>query len=477
MKPLLLFFVLIGVYTPTSLLYAAKPNILFILTEDQGAHMSALGTTDVKTPHMDGLAASGTLFRRAYVAYPVCSASKACLMTGLHSHTNGLANNTNNYLKPAAKLTEAEKNAPPYKHTRIRTSAPTLIEVLAANGYRTSVAGKLHLSPNERFPYNEFIPRLGGKQALAGVIKRAAGKPWFLMHNTITHTHRPYVDSEKQSISIDPAKVTLPAHLPDTATARRDWAEYLDGVQRNDKDLGEILAALRESGQEENTLVIFMGDHGPAYQHGKMTPFHLGLQIPLIVRLPGAKPQVSDALVSELDLLPTLLDVLGIKYDSPLHGVSLKPLIEGKLEAKAHDFIFAEVSGRTLNNPRGMEERSVLDATHQLIVRCKLNEPKVINADLRDMKPWLNRIYGETVRVKEQFPEAYRILSEMDPHALKGQPPVIELYDLKADPFELHNLANDPAQRSHLERLYAAMKQWHSDTQDATMVLPPIPER
>lgn len=469
----LLFFCIIVL--GSSLFAQEKPNILFILTEDQGAHMGAMGTTDVKTPHMDALAASGTLFRRAYVAYPVCSASKACIMTGLHSHTNGLVNNTNNYLKPAAKLTEAEKKAPPYVHTRIRSTAPTLIEVLKENGYRTSVAGKLHVSPNERFPYDEFIPKLGGKQALAGVIKRAAGKPWFLMHNTITHTHRPYVDSEKQPIGIDPAKVTLPAHLPDTPIARRDWAEYLDGVQRDDADVGEVLAALRESGQEENTIVIFMGDHGPAYQHGKMTPFHLGLQIPLIIRLPGAKPQMSDALVSELDLLPTLLDVLGIKYESPLHGLSLKPLLEGKTETKGHDFIFAEVSGRSLNNPRGMEERSALDDTHQLIVRCKLDEPKVINADLRDMKPWINRIYGETVRVKEQFPEAFRILAEMDPQALSGKPPAIELYDLKADPFELHNLATDPAQRPHLERLYAAMKQWHDDTQDRTMKLPELP--
>lgn len=475
MKQRLLFIVFLLISTAGLHAVERRPNILFILTEDQGAHMGALGTKDVKTPNMDALAASGALFRQAYVAYPVCSASKACIMTGLHSHTNGLVNNTNNYLKPAAKITEAEKNAPPYVHTRIRSTAPTLIEVLKEHGYRTSVAGKLHVSPNERFPYDEFIPKLGGKQALAGVIKRAAGKPWFLMHNTITFTHRPYIDSEKQPIGIDPAKVKLPAHLPDTPTARRDWAEYLDGVQRDDKAVGEVLAALHESGEEDHTIVIFMGDHGPAYQHGKMTPFELGLHIPLIIRLPGAKPVVSDALVSELDLLPTLMDVLGIKYESTLHGLSLKPLLEGQPDAKGHDFIFGEVSGRSLNIPRGMEERSVLDATHQLVVRCKLDEPKVINADLRDMKPWINRIYGETVRVKEQFPEAYRILSEMDPHALGGKPPQIEFYDLKNDPFELHNLANDPGHRSELERLYAAMKQWHVDTNDSTMILPTLP--
>lgn len=453
----------------------AQPNILFILTEDQGAHMRALGTSDVKTPHMDALAASGALFRRAYVAYPVCSASKACIMTGLHAHTNGLVNNTNNYLKPAAKLTEAEKNSPPYLHTRIRTAAPTMIEVLAQAGYHTAVSGKLHVSPNERFPYDDFIPKPAAKRALAGVIKRAAGKPWFFLHNSTTFTHRPFVNSEKQPISIDPTKVKLPAHLPDTPTARRDWAEYLDGVQRNDQVVGEVMAALRESGAESNTLVIFMGDHGPAYQHGKMSPYHLGLHIPLIIRLPGAKPLVSDELVSELDLLPTLLDLLGVRYDSPLHGKSLKPLLEAQSDAKGHDFIFAEVSGRSLDKPRGMEERSVLDTTHHLILRSRLEEPKVINADLRDMKPWLNRIYGETVRVKAEFPEAYRILSEMDPHALGGKPPVVELYDLKHDPDELHNLASDPAHRPQLERLFAAMQAWIKDTRDRAMILPALP--
>lgn len=470
MKLLTLIFCFLGSST-----FAAQPNILFILTEDQGAHMGALGTVDVKTPHMDALATSGTLFRRAYVAYPVCSASKACIMTGLHGHTNGLINNTNNHFKHADKLTEAEKKSPPYLHTRIRTASPTMIEMLVERGYHTAVSGKLHLSPNERFPYHDFIPKPAAKQALEGAIKRAGGKPWFFMHNSTTFTHRPFVNSEKQPIGIDPANVKLPAHLPDTPTARRDWAEYLDGVQRNDKVVGEVMTALRESGAESNTMVIFMGDHGPAYQHGKMTPFHLGLHVPLIIRMPGAKASVCDELVSELDLLPTMLDVLGVRYDSPLHGISLKPLIEGRTDAKGHEFIFAEVSGRSLDKPRGMEERSVLDATHQLIVRSKLDEPKVINADLRDMKPWLNRIYGETIRVKAQFPEAYRILSEMDPHALGGKPPVIELYDLKNDPDELHNLGAYPTQQTHLERLFTALKKWHTDTEDSTMILPILP--
>ena len=466
---LFLFFVL------CSSLFAAQPNILFVLAEDHGAQFGAMGRTDVKTPRMDALTSSAALFRRAYVTYPVCSASKACIMTGLHGHSNGLINNTNNFFKHAAQLTEAEKKSPPYLHTRIRSAAPTLIEALVQNGYHTAVSGKLHVSPNERFPYHDFIPKVPAKQALTGIIKRAAGKPWFFLHNSITSTHRPFVNSEKQPISVDPTKVTLPPHLPDTPIIRRDWAEYLDGVQKADKQLGDVLDGLRDSGAESNTIIIYMGDHGPAYPHGKMTPFHLGLHIPLIIRLPGAKPLISDELVSELDLLPTLLDLLGVRYDSPLHGKSLKPLLEAKGEATGHDFIFAEVSGRSLDKPRGMEERAVLDATHHLILRSRLDEPKVINADLRDMKPWINRVYGELVRRKADFPDAFRMLQIMDPHALGGNPPLIELYDLQNDPGQLHNLAAEPAQKPHLDRLMSAFKKWHADTSDSLMVVPSIP--
>lgn len=170
--------------------------------------------------------------------------------------------------------------------------------------------------------------------------------------------------------------------------------------------------------------------------------------------------------------MPTLLDMLGIANDAPLHGKSLKPLLEGQSDAKGHDFIFAEVFGRSLNQKRGMEERSVLDTTHQLILRSHLDEPKVINADLRDMKPWINRVYGELVRREAEFPEASRMLQTMDPHALDGNPPLIELYDLQNDPSELHNLADDPAAKAHLDRLMTAFKKWHIETKDETMIIP-----
>lgn len=434
---------------------ATRLNVLFILTEDQGAHMGCLGTPGLKTPHMDALARSGTLFRNAFVAYPVCSPSKAALYTSLHNHANGILNNTPNYHKPAEQLTPAERNNELYRRNRIREGIPTLIERLKAAGYYQGATHKLHVAPVEKFPYDEFI-RHNGRASVSGFIARArqAGKPWHLFYN-IPESHRPFPNSDKVAIRVNPAEVRLPAFLPDTPVVRKDWSEYLAAIEAADRVLGEALAALDASGQASNTLVLFLGDHGPAFQHGKMTLHDLGLRVPMAIRVPGAPAGITnETLVSELDLAPTLLDLLGLDPLPKSHGISLRPCLEGRADARGHDFIFAEISARGTLETSGMREGSIFDGRWHLISRRAL-EPawRQVQADSKDWSPWGNRTYDETVRVKAQFPDAFRVLAEMDPQHLGGTVPAVELYDVKADPDELHNLAHDPAHHARVAEL------------------------
>ncbi len=462
-----------------TLLHAApaRPNILFILTEDHGAQLSFLGTLGLRTPHMDLLARSGTYFNNAFVAYPVCSASKAAIYTGLHNHANGILNNTINYHKPAAQLTAGELKQPLYRNNRIRAELPTLVERLHAAGYYQGVTHKLHVAPNDKFPYDEFIKGTG-RDVVAGFIERAKtnGKPWHLFYN-IPNSHRPYPDSDKVAIRIKPSEVKLPAFLPDTPVVRKDWAEYLAAIEEADQLVGEGLAALRASGQETNTIVVFLGDHGPTFQHGKMTLYDLGLRTPLIIRVPGMTGDLrTDALASELDLTSTLLDLLALEPLPKSHGVSLKPVLAGKADAKAHDFIFAEISNRgTLPND-GMQERSVFDGRWKLIYREKLTTAwRQVQADSKDWKPWGNRTYDEPVKFKDKFPEQYRILAEMNPQELGGKVPALELYDLKSDPDEMRNLAGAAKHRAELDRLIAALRKWNADTHDTSVSLVELP--
>lgn len=456
---------------------AARPNILFILTEDQGAHLGFLGTPGLRTPHMDSLARSGVYFNEAFVAYPVCSPSKAAIYTGLHNHTNGILNNTINLFKPAAQVTAAERNHVLYRTNRIHDALPTLVERLHAAGYAQGVTSKLHVLPNEKFPYDEFSKPTNGA-SVAGFISRAkhAGKPWHLFYN-IGASHRPYPNSDQVKIRVNPASVSLPAYLPATPVIRQDWAEYLAAIERTDAILGEGLTALRDSGEEANTIIVFLGDHGPTFPHGKMTLYDLGLRTPLIIRAPGAKSGVrTNALASTLDLTPTLLDLLGLDPLPRSHGVSLKPVLVGALNATGHHSIFAEISHRGPLPNDGMQERSVYDGRWKLIYREKLVPAwRQVQADSKVWKLWGNRSYAETVKHKDDFPEQYRILAEMDPQSLGGKVPPLELYDLRADPDEMKNLAGAPQHRRERDRLYATLRQWVKDTADPAVALPSTP--
>jgi N-sulfoglucosamine sulfohydrolase len=423
---------------------------------------------------MDALARAGVLFTNAFVAYPVCSASKAAIYTSLHNHANGILNNTVNYHKPAANLTAAERKQPLYQSNRIHAEIPTLVERLHAAGYHQGVTHKLHVSPHEKFPYDEFLAN-NGRTAVAGFIRRAneRGKPWHLFYN-IPESHRPYPDSDKVKIRVKPDQVKLPAFLPDTPIVRQDWAEYLAAIEETDRFVGEAIDALRASGQEDNTIIVFLGDHGPTFQHGKMTLYDLGLRTPLVIRVPWLPGGVRcPALVSSLDLTPTLLDLLGLAPLPRSHGLSLRPLLAGQPGATGHRFIFAEISNRGVLPNDGMQERSVCDGRWKLIYRENLEPPwRQVNADSKFWKKWGNRTYNETVKHKERFTVAWRILTEMDPQNLAGKVPAIELYDLAADPEEMHNLAAEPRHRAERQRLIEALRQWVRDTADPA-VKPP----
>lgn len=470
------------------------PNVLFILSEDQGAHLGYLGTPGLQTPHIDAIANSGVYFENAFVAYPVCSASKAAIYTGLHNHTNGILNNTHNFHKPASKVTPAERNLKLARINRIKEQYATLTEILHRNGYYQGVTHKLHVLPNEKFPYDEFMGGNAGE--VQRFFKHAAGKqqPWFLMVN-IPYSHRPFPNSDKKPIRVNPADVVIPKFLPDTPAVRKDWAEYFAGIEKVDGIVGETMRLLHQSGQKDNTFIIYMSDHGPTFQHGKMTLHDLGLRVPLAFSGPGIRKQLrSKALASELDLLPTILELIESRADqslqlpaddktsSPmsqnrgpirarfpyaLHGKSLVGVLQGRPGAKGHDNIFAEISNRGPLPNDGIQERSVFDGRWKLIYRENVDKVwRQVNADSRMFKTWGNRTYRETLRVKNQFPLQYQILAEQDPQELGGQVPRFELFDLHNDPDEINNLAHNAEYADTRQRLFNAIKSWAQRTND-----------
>ena len=468
-------------------------NILLILTEDQGAQMGALGTKGLQTPNMDAIARQGVLFTSAFVAYPVCSPSKGALYTGLYPHTNGLRSLTQNFFVPAANLTPEQLNDPVYNRARIHDSVPTLIEGLRSAGYYTGVSMKLHVSPNHKFPFDEWIRNpqedqcgfIGNpsKDLAVGFIRnaQAKGKPWFLMYN-IEQPHRPFRNSDEEPITVDPAEVEVPPILPDTPVVRKDWAEYLDYIECADSLVGEALAALDETGCSGETLVIFLGDHGPAFQRGKMTLYDFGLRVPMAIKGPGIRTgAVSSDLVSEIDIMPTILDYLGLERPDLEHGLSLLPVLRGDEGAQRHEYVFGEIHHDYIFFPaspaergareHGMQERSVYDGRFHLIYRENLDQPRDVNSDLHQWDRWRNRAWDETIARKDRFRRQYEIIQEQDPMRLGGRPLQFELYDTKADPYEMTNLAKSADHKAEFNRLREALRKWAEETGDEWITL------
>jgi N-sulfoglucosamine sulfohydrolase len=460
-----------------------KPNILLILTEDQGTHMGAYGTKGLQTPNMDWIAEQGVLFTSAFVAYPVCSASKAALYTGLYPHSNGCRRVSIN-LPPLCAQT-GEQTDPTYlPGSLIHESIPTLIERLDDAGYYQGLCMKLHVVPVHKFPYDEFLPnsqtfgphRAPSQEALENFMRTSHEKdmPWFFCY-TISMPHRPFRNSDEVPITVFPSEVEVPPYLPNTPVVQKDWAEYLDCIEGADNWVGDALAAVENTGGMDNTIVLLLGDHGPAFQRGKMTLYDLGLRVPLAIMGPGIRAgEVCDEPVSEIDLMPTILDYLGIKRPAVEHGRSLMPILRGDEGASGHDYIFAEIHHLAVETEGCMQERSVYDGRYHLIYRENLDRGRAVNADIWQWNTWLNRTWDETIAQKDRFPELYEMICQQDPLRLGGRPPQFELYDTRMDPHEMNDLAGSAEHQAEFDRLREALRDWAEETEDNYITLEKI---
>jgi N-sulfoglucosamine sulfohydrolase len=464
----------------------AKHNVLIILTEDQGSQLSFVGTPGLSTPNMDRIANEGVYFNQAFVNYPVCSPSKASIYTGTYCHTNGQMGVTTNWHGPADTMPKLIAEHRLTKLNRIRDDLPTLVELLKNAGYTCAVTSKLHVHPVFKFPYDRFIK---GNPTYASVRKHFAeagedGAPLFFLAN-IGPPHRPFRNSDKVDIGIDVDAVEPPPFLPNTPACRKDWAEYLAHCEQADHVVGEVLRGLEDSGQKDNTIILFMGDHGPAYHRGKLALYDFGIRVPLAFSGPTIQSGVmTDRLISNVDLMPTLLELCGLENITPAlqHGRSIVPLLRGDTDDTGNEFIFAEIDHGTYvrDDGEGMQERCVFDGRWKLIYRENRTEPRQVNADLKyfhDPRPNApyqgNRVYDEIANRRKEFPEAFRYLALIDNGVLMpGEAlPMFELYDLSEDPWELNNLAEDPAHQHELKRLLEPLQRWSVQTDDKYTVL------
>ena len=286
-----------------------RPNILWVIIDDMSANFSCYGETLIDTPHLDEMAKKGVKFTNAYVTAPVCSPNRSAFITGMYQTSIGAHHHRSGRGRLQIQLPEGIRPVP---------------ELFQEAGYYTTITGW----PNQgRSKLGKTDYNFGWNKEMydgADWSERAEGQPFFAQIQLPGGKHRggtresalKFANRMKQKFGskTDPEKVVLPPYYPRDPVLLEDWAAYLDSVRLTDAFLGEILARLEEEGDADNTVVIFMTDHGISHARGKQFLYDEGLHVPLVIAGPGiAAGEVRDDLVEHIDITATSLALAGIE--------------------------------------------------------------------------------------------------------------------------------------------------------------------
>ena len=429
---------------------AARPNFLIVLADDCTHNdLPLYGGRNARTPNIDALAREGVTFNRAYLGMSMCQPCRAELYTGQYPLRNGCA----------------------WNHSASRPGTRSLPQHLGTLGYRTGLAGKVHVLPKVSYPF-EQVPGFDSSctrnptqtHQLDGIrefITRQPGQPFCLVV-ALVEPHVPWVMGDASQYP--PQKVQLPPNIADTPKTRQDYASYLAEITYMDAQVGEILGVLRASRAEDDTLVLFSSEQGSQFPGNKWTNWDTGLHTALVARWPGRVPagKRTDALVQYADVLPTLLELAGgnpAASELGLNGTSFASVLRG--EAPSHR---AWVYGAHNNIPEGpaYPVRTVTDGQWRYIRNLTPDE-LYIEKHLMGIQGGgaLNNPYWPTwIATAWDNPDTYRLVKRY------MQRPAEELYHTAADPYEMTNLAADPRHANVKARLSAELDRWLAEQGD-----------
>ena len=412
----------------------SRPNVLYIHSHDTGRYVQPYGYA-VPTPHIQRLAEEGVLFRQAFNAAPTCSPSRAALLTGQVPHSCGQFGLVN-------------------RGFELRDRHKHIAHTLRAAGYHTALTGVHHVVRDPlTCGYVQHIEASGREattiaRAAAEFLGNAPAEPFFLAVGFI-ETHRRFPEPGPAEC---PRYCQPPAPLPDVPETRRDMAAFKASARLLDSAIGQVLDALEAHNLAKDTLVICTTDHGIAFPHMKCYLTDHGTGVMLIVRGPGGfeEGRVCDALVSHVDLFPTICELCEIDPPDWLQGRSLLPLLRGDVD-EVNEQVYAEVNYHCHYEPM----RGVRTGRYKYIRRyAEYGYPMLANIDNSPSKSLLLE------------------------HGLAERPVAREeLYDLVFDPNEACNLRDDPASAGVLTEMRRRLDDWMRDTDDPLPDGPiPLPE-
>ncbi len=447
-----------------------RPNIIWLVAEDISPRLAAYGDSLAHTPNIDALARGGMVLEHAFTTSGVCAPSRAAIITGMYSTSIGTQHMRQQpSVIPMPGPPQYNAVPPPY--------VKAFPELLRQAGYWTASYHKTDYQFGQPFTVWDSVSYYPSWRDRVGVEK---DQPFFIYYTfEITHEINIWPDSTKQrffrdfipdtsklapdvlkrppfdeAYAVDPADVTVPPYLPDLPVTRQHIARLYDNASRMDVQIGTIMKQLEEDGLLDDTIVFFLADHGDCLPRAKRWVYDSGIKIPLVVHVPEryrragmAQPGRRGQLVSGVDSGPTVLDLAGVEIPDWVQGRSI-------FSAPKRDYVFA---GRDRIDNRYDTRRAVRDTRFKYIKNYFPEVPYSQYTTFLHQMP----LMAEITRLKET-----RQLPPGQNYWLDGTKSAEELYDTNADPYEINNLAADPAYASDLIRLRQALLDWQAEVGD-----------
>jgi arylsulfatase A-like enzyme len=417
-----------------------RPNVIFITADDLGwRDLRCFGNTEVKTPNIDRLAKEGMMFTETFVVASSCAPSRASFITGQYPHTNGVTALT--HIKKSRSL------MPFYE---------TLPSILSENGYNTALEGKWHVSPYLPTGWYGYRERLSGMLPKDFWIENSEKAVKFIEDNRENRFYLElnYMNNHRKDdgefyfadgFPVDPKDVTVPEYwtLPDWEEIRLEVAKFYSQTMKMDSMIGDVLNKLDELGLTENTLVVFVSDNGPPFPGNKMTLYDRGTGVPLLFRLPGViEPGTTyDGLANTIDIMPTILEACGLEIPDGVQGKSLFPILEGEKVDDLHEAVFTEMTDHVFYLPT----RAARTKEWKYI---RNYSDIAMGLDQNNHMEWAHRV------------------CELPNQPWKSPRVPEELYDLKNDPDEQVNLAENPKYQEKLEEMRSLLDAHMKETKD-----------
>jgi N-sulfoglucosamine sulfohydrolase len=439
-------------------LFAARPNLLIITTDDMSCDSVGVYGCKMKdtTPHMDRLAARSLRFNHAHVVVGNCMPSRNVMWSGKYPH--------NNHIEGFRAISKAEK------------SYPVLGDIVKEAGYFTGIRHKVeHSTPYSPFPWDVDLREekrddvknaaSWGKAATKGMqAAKQAGKPFCLLLN-IADPHKPFYAEGKKGKLVDdpnvptrvfkPEEVVVPGFLPDDPVIRQELALYYSSVRRADDAVGSILEALKASGEEENTVIVFLSDHGMPLPFAKTQLYHHSSRTPLMIRWPGVTKDGTvdeEHLISTVDLLPTILDMLGIASPGGFDGQSFARVLKGEKQPE-RTMIFKEHNENAGGQNTPM--RAVQTKDWLYIFSPWSNGTRVMSGATAGTETC------RQMRVLAKNNEQVAARIDLFDHRVPA-----EAYEVRYDPDALTNLIAKPEHAAQVTMLEKALEDWMVRTKD-----------